>query len=117
MYRKHVLHLEGLGIRDLRADGDDLLILAGPTMTLDGEVVVYRWRGGLLTSSGDTLTELATGRLERVLTLPHGHGEDRPEGFLRLPSGEWVVVYDGPADARLTGAHGVLADVFAFPAA
>jgi hypothetical protein len=113
-YRKHVLQLEGLGIRDLRADGDDLLILAGPTMTLDGQVAVYRWMGGLSTSSGDTLTYLAAGRLEHVLDLPQGHGEDRPEGFVRLPSGELLVVYDGPANARLTGEHGVLADVFAF---
>lgn len=116
-YRKHMLHLEGLGIRDLRADGDDLLILAGPTMTLDGQVAVYRWMAGLAASSGDTVTELAAGRLEHVLTLPNGHGEDRPEGFVRLPSGELLVVYDGPADTRLTGEHGVLADVFVFPAA
>ncbi len=116
-YRKHVLQLEGLGIRDLRADGDDLLILAGPTMTLDGQVAIYRWVGGLGSASGDTLTDLARGRLEPVLTLPHGHGEDGPEGFLRLPSGELLVVYDSPAEARLAGEHGVFADVFAFPAA
>lgn len=112
-YRKHLLHLEGLGIRDLRADGDDLLVLAGPTMTLNGQVAVYRWVGGLLPSSGDTVTDIAAGRLEHVLDLPHGHGEDRPEGFVRLPSGELLVVYDGPAKARLAGEYGVLADVFA----
>lgn len=115
-YRKHVLQLEGLGIRDLRADGDDLLILAGPTMTLDGQVAIYRWVGGLDVANGDTLSELAPGRLEHVCTLPHGHDADRPEGFMRLPSGELLVVYDGPADSRLSGEHGVFADVFAFPA-
>jgi hypothetical protein len=114
-YRKHLLHLDGLGIRDLRADGDDILVLAGPTMTLDGEIALYRWIGGLLPASGDTLTDLAPGQLEHVLTLPRGRGEDRPEGFARLPSGELLVVYDSPADARLTGEHGVLADVFPFP--
>jgi hypothetical protein len=116
-YRKHLLHLEGLGIRDLRADGDDVLILAGPTMTLDGQVAMYRWVGGLSISSGDTLTDLAAGRLEHVLDMPPGRGEDRPEGFVRLPSGELLVVYDGPAPARLAGEHGVLADVFTFPLA
>jgi hypothetical protein len=34
LYRKHFLGLGGRGIRDLCADGSDLLILAGPTMTL-----------------------------------------------------------------------------------
>jgi hypothetical protein len=113
-YRKHLLHLEGLGIRDLRADGNDVLILAGPTMTLDGHVAIYRWVGGL-DASEDTLTDLEPGRLEHVLALPHGHGEDRPEGFTLLPSGEILVVYDSPAEARLIGDYGVLADVFAMP--
>jgi hypothetical protein len=113
LYRKHLLHLEGLGIRDMRADGDDLLILGGPTMTLDGHVGLYRWRDALLPGSGDTLTELAPGRLEHVLAMPYGRGDDRPEGFLRLPSGELLVVYDNPAEARLRGEHGVLADVIA----
>lgn len=114
-YRRHLLHMEGLGIRDLRADGDDVLILAGPTMTLDGQVALYRWIDGLAPSTGNTVTELEPGRLEHVLTLPSGHGEDRPEGFMFLPSGELVVVYDSPADARLIGEHGVLADVFTVP--
>jgi hypothetical protein len=114
-YRKHLLHLEGLGIRDMRADGHDVLILAGPTMTLDGHVALYRWRDALLPARGDTLTELAPGRLEKVMALPYGRGEDRPEGFMRLPTGELLVVYDSPAEARLSGEHGVLADVFAFP--
>lgn len=113
VYRKHLLHLEGLGIRDMRADGDDILILGGPTMTLDGHVALYRWHDALLPTSGDTLTDLAPGRLEHVLALPYGRGEDRPEGFVRLPSGEVLVVYDSPAEARLRGEHGVLADVIA----
>ena len=46
LYRKHFLDLGGLGVRDLCLDGDDLLILAGPTMDLDGPVTVFRWRGG-----------------------------------------------------------------------
>ena len=113
-YHKHLLHLEGLGIRDLRADGNDVLILAGPTMTLEGHVGIYRWVGGL-DASEDTLTDLEPGRLEQVLALPHGRGEDHPEGFALLPSGEILVVYDSPADARLVGEHGVLADVFSLP--
>lgn len=46
LYRKHFLHLGGLGIRDLCVHGHDLLILAGPTMELDGPVTIFRWPGG-----------------------------------------------------------------------
>ena len=45
-YRKHFLDLGGLGIRELLPDPaapDDLLILAGPTMDLDGPVHLFRW--------------------------------------------------------------------------
>jgi hypothetical protein len=45
-YRKHFLQLGGLGIRDLCVYDHDLLILAGPTMDLDGPVTVFRWLGG-----------------------------------------------------------------------
>ncbi len=43
-YRKHLLDLGGLGVRDLCPDGADLLVLAGPSMALSGPVRVHRWR-------------------------------------------------------------------------
>ena len=46
-YRKHLLRLGGLGVRDLCPHGQDLLVLAGPTMDLDGPVHVFRWHGAL----------------------------------------------------------------------
>src|SRR3712207_469352 len=46
-YRKHVLRLQGLGVRDLCPHGEDLLVLAGPTMDLDGPVRIHRWHGAL----------------------------------------------------------------------
>jgi hypothetical protein len=111
-YRRHLLDLDGLGIRDLRSDGDNLLILAGPTMTLNGETNVYRWVGGL-TRKEESLTRRSSGELDRLLRLPYGDGDDRPEGFTVLPSGELLVVYDKPAEARLRGDDGAMADVFA----
>jgi hypothetical protein len=39
-YRKHLLDTRGLGIRDMRFDGDDLLLLVGPTMSLEGPAFV-----------------------------------------------------------------------------
>jgi len=41
-FRKHALDLDGLGVRDLIVRGDDLLVLAGPTMALDGAHRLFR---------------------------------------------------------------------------
>ncbi|WP_214370439.1 DUF3616 domain-containing protein [Pseudonocardia sp. H11422] len=111
-YRKHVLDLRGLGVRDLCPHGDDLLVLAGPTMSLSGPVRVHRWHGAAHTEAhrvvrGDELT------LETE--LPHGDGVDHAEGIALLP-GEpprLLVVYDSPAPARRPTPHTVLADVVA----
>ena len=68
-YRKHFLYLDGLGIRELARDGKDLLILAGPTMALDGTMRMYRLRdaAGL---ADDSLTGPEDGRLTRALRPP-----------------------------------------------
>ena len=50
-YRKHFLDLGGLGVRDLCPDGDDLLVLAGPSMALSGPVRIYRWHGAAATET------------------------------------------------------------------
>ncbi|WP_052423549.1 DUF3616 domain-containing protein [Nonomuraea candida] len=104
-YRKHFLDLGGLGVRDMCPDGDALLLLAGPTMDLDGPVRVVRW-------PLDRRGVAAAGDLETVLELPFGVGCDHPEGLVRLADGRLMVVYDSPSPARLTPAGGVLADVF-----
>lgn len=47
-YRKHFLQLNGLGVRDLCVQHSDLLLLAGPTMDLDGAsygLALDRWYG------------------------------------------------------------------------
>lgn len=104
-YRKHFLDLDGLGIRDLKVDGDDLLILAGPTMDIDGPVVVWRWPGGLLATDQDIVPR---DRLVRVLDVPHGVGFDHAEGMAlrRLPGEDrphLLVAYDNPGKDRLHG--------------
>ncbi|MEV6038062.1 DUF3616 domain-containing protein [Nonomuraea sp. NPDC052116] len=105
-YRKHFLDLGGLGVRDLCPDGDSLLILAGPTMDLDGPVRIVRWRPG--TRQG----VVPEGELETVIELPYGVKSDHPEGLALLDDGRIMVVYDSPSPARITPAGGVLADVF-----
>jgi Protein of unknown function (DUF3616) len=117
-YAKHLLDLDGLGVRDLCAHGDDLLVLAGPTMDLDGPVRLYRWRGGCSVQApavarGDDLT--------RELDLPYGPGADHAEGFDVLApdddggAARLLVVYDSPAALRLGDDGSVTADVLRLP--
>ena len=103
-YRKHFLNLGGLGIRDLLVLGDDLLILAGPTMALDGACAIWRWKKGAVGGPESEVTPL---RL-----LPTRETADRAEGFTDLPDGRSVmVVYDTPHAERLGDDGTVLADV------
>jgi Protein of unknown function (DUF3616) len=116
-YRKHFLDLDGLGIRELSLEGDDLLILAGPTMDLDGPVVLYRWRGAW---NQREETVIPRDRLERVMDIPYGTGIDHAEGATLFdrpgePSAV-LVVYDNPGPARLAAdGAGVFADMFPLP--
>ena len=114
-YRKHVLRLDGLGVRDLCPSGDDILVLAGPTMDLDGPVRIYRWHGASLVD----MPEIVRGDvLSRELELTYGEGDDHAEGMgLIGPSedGLALVVYDSPAAARLTADGAVVADVVRLP--
>ncbi|TBW01790.1 DUF3616 domain-containing protein [Azotobacter chroococcum] len=114
LYRKHFLELGGLGIRDLCLQGDDLLILAGPTMELDGPVSVFRWPGG---SSPDDEAMVPADALQRVLEVPYGEGVDHAEGMtLFAPDGgkasALLVVHDAAAEERKSGKSAVTADVF-----
>ena len=114
-YRKHVLDLDGLGVRDLCPDGDDLLVLAGPTMGLDGPVRIYRWRG----AAREAMPAIARGTaLTRELELTYGEGDDHAEGMgLIGPPDERLalVVFDSPAAVRLTEDGAVVADVVRLP--
>jgi Protein of unknown function (DUF3616) len=114
-YRKHVLALDGLGVRDLCPSGDDLLILAGPTMDLDGPVRIYRWHGACQV----TMPEVVRGDiLSRELELTYGEGDDHAEGIGLIgppEEGRLLVVYDSPAPARLTDDGAVIADVVRLP--
>lgn len=109
-YKKHFIFLNGLGIRDMHLDGEDLLILAGPTMDLDGPVQLYRLPGGV------NLPENMFHHPNFVQDIPYGNRIEHAEGFTLfqditgIPS--VLVVYDSPAKTRLVGDGGVMADVF-----
>ncbi|WP_433365470.1 DUF3616 domain-containing protein [Actinoplanes sp. CA-142083] len=111
-YRKHVLDLEGLGVRDLCPDGEDLLILAGPTMDLDGPVRIYRWHEA---ARSEIPTIVRDNLITRELDLSYGEGDDHAEGLSMLGTDRVLVVYDSPANHRLTNDGAVIADVVLLP--
>lgn len=104
-YRKYFLQLGGLGVRDLFTDGQDLLILAGPTMDLDDPVRLHRWILGA-TGNGESL--VTAQQLPVVKELRTGDevpaGKDHPEGFTKLITAagpRLAVAYDSPGDSRI----------------
>lgn len=116
-YRTHFLDLRGLGIRDLCPHGDDLLVLTGPSMDLDGPVRLVRWRGA---ATADAAEIVPAEELEVLGDLPYGDGDDHAEGIAVLdepdaPGTRLLVVYDSPSPGRLTADGGVLADVVTLP--
>lgn len=118
LVRKHFLDLRGLGVRDLCLHGSDLLILAGPTMDLDGPAGVFRWKHAL---KADESVLLGRDDLKEVMSVPYGTGEhnasDHPEGLALFAADggkpdSLLVVYDSPDARRMQGESSVRADVF-----
>ncbi|MCV2419600.1 DUF3616 domain-containing protein [Paucibacter sp. DJ2R-2] len=118
LIRKHFLQLDGLGVRDLHFSGDDLYILAGPTMVLNGDIRVFKWPGArpLLAANREPV------RFESALTesvpLPHARGTNRAEAICQLPAelsgsskASWLVLYDAPGADRKEGDHTVFGDL------
>lgn len=133
-YLKHFLDLDGLGVRDLCVDGSDLLILAGPTMELDGPVTLFRWIGATQLTSESLVPQVGTNPLlKKLLDIPFGQRIDSPpsedpsdehvdhaEGISHFPfdgdeAGSIIVVYDATAKDRLSGTSTVEVDIFALP--
>jgi hypothetical protein len=117
-YRKHLLDTRGLGIRDMRLDGDDLLLLVGPTMSLEGPAFVLRWRDAVGEEKSGVV---AADRIETVASLPYQLEVDHPEGIELWPEagpGALLVIYDAPAPERTDAdKFTVLADVICFTGA
>lgn len=113
LYTKHFLHLEGMGIRDLRLVKQDLFILAGPTMDLDGTIAVYRWPDALLQETGSVVHRKD---ILRLFDVPHGSGpttgQDKAEGMALFRENELLIVFDSPTEARKPDDHRILADLY-----
>lgn len=116
-YHRHLLDLGGLGVRELSWQDDDLIILAGPTMDIDGPVRVHRWRNALAATGPQVLDERT---VPPVLDVPYGKGCDHAEGITVVPNGDGaalLVIYDSPAEGRIADdGRSVTADLFALPA-
>ena len=114
-YRKHFLDLNGLGIRELCLQGEDLIILAGPTMDLEGAMQVFRLKN-VLDHSNDTLWEQGSEHLETLFNLPFTIGSDHAEGLTLFPclgyENALMIVYDSPNENRRPQDHTIFADVF-----
>lgn len=119
-YKKHFLALDGLGIRELQWQGDDLLILAGPTMRAEGAIKLFRWQDALH-HSADSLSHRAANDLYLLFALPFILGADQAEGMACLPcltdQNALLVVYDRPHPSRMVGRDAIFADIFRLPGA
>lgn len=115
LYYKHLVDLDGLGIRELCFDGDDLMILSGPTMDVDGFQKLFRFQN-ILSYQADSITWQDSDDLNLVFELPLKVKEDKAEGLVMFPclgqSEAVMVIYDSPSSQRQLTPDTVLADVF-----
>lgn len=112
-YKKHFVDLGGLGVRELCFDGDNLLVLAGPTMDIDGPVKLFKLSNIL------DLNEDSLGKPTLIMDIPYSEGKDHAEGIAILKTEDnqksLLVIYDSPSKQRLQGEDGILIDVFQLP--
>lgn len=114
-YIKHFLDLNGLGIRELCFHHEDLIILAGPTMDLEGEMQLFRWKDPLdYAESG--VREQDEDSLVALFDLPFTIGYDHAEGLALYSYLEekdsLMIFYDSPHPRRVKGEKSTFVDVF-----
>ncbi|AQH04863.1 hypothetical protein A9R05_33035 (plasmid) [Burkholderia sp. KK1] len=110
---QHVLNLGGLGIRDLCPWNENLLILAGPTMELDGPMRVFLWRNAFV---HDRSRRIDGNQIEWLFDIPYGDRHDHAEGIAVVAGqgtdARLLVVYDSPGKERLHDGACYDADLF-----
>jgi hypothetical protein len=114
-YRKHFLELDGLGIRELCVHGQDLLVLAGPTLPTEAPIRLFRLVD-FAHLSEDSVIRQQKGVLEPLFDIPQMGKLDHAEGVATFSyfdkEDSVLVVYDTPAPQRRYGPCGVFADIF-----
>ncbi|MDO8334287.1 MAG: DUF3616 domain-containing protein [Nitrosomonas sp.] len=119
-YRRHFLDLAGHGIRDLCWDGDDLLILAGPTTGLDSPPLVYRWKAAIkafgkmsgdeekfIWRSEDVLSQQSLGSTWKQIEA----GADHAEAIALFDKKRLMIGYDSPSTKRFHKPASVMVDI------
>ncbi|TDN87416.1 uncharacterized protein DUF3616 [Salegentibacter sp. 24] len=109
--KKHFINLHGMGIRELVHQGKDLLVLAGPTMDLDGTMEIYRWKNAC-----DKTDEQVVKRshIESIFVFPYRkekHGIDKAEGLALRDDNNLLIAYDSPDQDRKIGENKVRLDL------
>lgn len=118
-YRKHFVRLAGLGIQDLHWEGNDLCLLAAPTMALDGAIRLFRWPDAHSALNQVAFYEQSVLWWDAALcelALPYGVDHDRANAFCVLPEAwggakQWLVLYHLPSRARKRVENIVLGDI------
>ena len=114
-YKKHFFDLNGLGIRELCIRDKDIIILAGPTMDLEGEMQVFCWNSALK-NLDDLIHSQDNGDLVSLFDLPFTIGTDHAEGlalYSYLEADDSLMVfYDSPNEQRLKTEKQIFVDVF-----
>ncbi len=114
-YKKHFFDLNGLGVRELCIRGKDIIIMAGSTMDLEGEMQVFCWQDAL-NNLDDLIHSQDNGDLASLFSLPFTIGSDHAEGLALYsylePNDSLMVFYDSPDRQRLKGDKEIFVDVF-----
>jgi len=117
-YRKHFLDLNGQGIRELCLYDGDLLVLAGPTMDVEGAMQLFCLED-VLDHDNNTLWSQESGKLNVLFDLPFTLGSDHAEGLTLMPCLGYkdglMIVYDSPDESRRPDKKAVFADIFLLP--
>ena len=108
--KKHFINLHGMGIRELVHQEKDLLVLAGPTMDLDGTMEIYRWKNAIQ-KSDEQLVKRSD--IESIFVFPYRkekHNIDKAEGLALREDNNLLIAYDSPDDDRKIGRNKVRLD-------
>jgi hypothetical protein len=97
--RKHFVDTNGEGIRDLKWDGDDLLLITGPVLSGDGPTSIRR-----LPNFFGRLEHgvLGSEDVKLACDLPDRGEVDHPEGFAKWDGDNWMVIHDSPDPKRVS---------------